>query len=296
MRAVAAFSPPAEYKKDFLPKITASVKSAAPAAAKIKGEIMKAYIKDSAALLKKNLSGAVVAVCVPLIAAAAVKAAELALFYYFFPKFQSDLKTLLILLFSLILSAVLVYPLNFGKKLSFYARCFHRGGEPSEVFSCYCSVRAFFLSLFTVAVKKLCILLVSAVTMIPCIWWATRLFYANAPSYLLAAALGLSVAAAFICLTVRYSLFLTEYIAAETGKNPFYCLYMSYRRMKRRRTRLFRLRLRFLPLFLLGLLILPLLYTAPLYSQATALFAKDVIFCTPIYPRAASADTETECA
>lgn len=242
-------------------------------------------------LLKNNLCAAILCVILPFIMYMLIKAAEYAVRRYFYPHYQAHFKDIIILLCIIMLHFVLIYPLAFAKKLCFYNNCEQKSIPLCGVFCCYGSLRSFFLAAFTVLCKKIITFILCQIMIIPTFWAVRLTFIKTCAVYWQIAAVFSAIAAIYLSAVIIYSLFLTEYIAVNTGKNPFYSAFMSIKLMRKNRSKLLLLQLKFIPHWLLCLLIVPILYVLPLYEQTTALFAHDIIYSSPCFFQASSADT-----
>lgn len=248
-------------------------------------------IKNAKNLLKSNLCAAILCLILPLIMYLSVKFAEYVIRRYFFPHYQSDIREIIILIFVILLHFFLLYPLIFANKLCYYNNCAQKRIPLFGVFYCYGSLSSFWISAATVFLKNIVTFLLCGIIILPT-FWAVRLTFINGYQiYMQITAVMLAIAALYLSAVIIYSLFLTEYIAVQTGRNPFYCIFTSIRLMRKNRSKLLLLKLKLIPYWLLCLGIIPLFYVLPLYNQTTALFAYDIIFYSPCFSRASSADT-----
>lgn len=248
-------------------------------------------IKYAKKLLKNNLCAAILCVITPFIMYMLIKAAEYAVRRYFYPHYQAAVREIIILLCIITLHFVLVYPLVFAKKLCFYNNCGRKSISLCGVFCCYSTFSAFCLAAFTVLCKKIITFILCGIMIIPTFWAVRLTFIKNYAVYWQIAAVLTAIAAVFMSAVVVYSLFLTEYIAVHTGKNPFYSAFMSMKLMRKNRSKLLMIKLKLIPYWLLCLFIIPIIYVLPLYEQTTALFAHDIIYSSPYFSQASSADT-----
>lgn len=248
-------------------------------------------IKYAKKLLKNNLCAAILCVILPFIMYMLIKAAEYAVRRYFYPHYQVASREILILICIITLHFVLLYPLTFAKKLCFYNNCEQKSIPLCGVFCCYGSLRSFCLAAFTVLCKKIITFILCGIMIIPTFWAVRITFNNNCAVYWQIAAVFSAIAAIYLSAVIVYSLFLTEYIAVNTGKNPFYSAFMSIKLMRKNRSKLLMIKLKLIPYWLLCLFIIPILYVLPLYEQTTALFAHDIIYSSPCFFQASSADT-----
>lgn len=247
-------------------------------------------IKYAKNLLKGNLCAAVMCVILPVIMYLTVKFAEQIIRRYFFPLYQADIREIIILLVAILLHFMLMYPLIFAKKLCFYANCTKKRIPLFGVFCCYGSLRSFCLAALTVLLKNTVTFLLCGIMILPSFWAVRLALLGGFDVCLQIAAVLLAISAVYFSAVIIYSLFLTEYIAVQTGKNPFYCMLMSIRLMRKNRSKLLLLKLKLLPYLLMCLGVIPIFYVLPLYSQTTALFAHDIIFYSPLFVPASSTD------
>ena len=256
---------------------------------------MKNIKKSAGIILKNNWSSAIIAVIVPCVFMLITTGFELIIRRFFYPFYLAKSREYLILLTSLILFAIFVYPLKIGKKYCFYQNITTRKIESGDVFYCYSDLKIFLLSTTTVLVKNAVKIIFFLITVSPVLSLLKISFEKNFAAYyqiMIALSLG---AVLFFNIVLSYSLFLTEYIMIKTHKNPFYSVVLSVKKMRKHRCRLLTFQLKFIPCFLSCIAVFPILYAAPLYSQSAALFANDIICgdcpCSPTYPLVSSADT-----
>ncbi|MGN0114488.1 MAG: hypothetical protein ACI396_04115 [Acutalibacteraceae bacterium] len=243
-------------------------------------------IKYAKKLLKNNLCAAILCVITPFIMYMVIKSAEYAVRRYFYPHYHAAVREIIILLCIITLHFVLIYPLKFAKKLCFYNNCEQKSIPLCGAFSCYGSNHSFFLAAFTVLCKKIITFILCGIMIIPTFWVVQLTFIKNFAVYWQIAAVIIAIAAVFMSAVIVYSLFLTEYIAVQTGKNPFYSAFMSMKLMRKNRSKLLLLQLKLVPYWLLCLCIIPIIYVLPLYEQTTALFAHDIIYSSPCFSQA----------
>lgn len=247
-------------------------------------------IKHAKNLIKGNLCAAVICVTVPYTLYLLIKFAEYAIRLFFFPHYQTDLREIIILLFIILIHFILLYPLVFAKKLCFYNNCTAKRIPMCGIFVCYSAFSQFWHAAFTILIKKAVTFLLCGIMIIPSFWLIRLTFSGDFSVYWQIAAVLSAIAAIYLSAVIVYSLFLTEYIAVQTGKNPFYSMFASIRLMRKNRARLLMIKLKLIPYALLCVFIVPILYVLPLYEQTTALFANEIIFYSPALIPSSSED------
>lgn len=244
---------------------------------------MKHLQKRARIKLRGNLCSSIFAIVMPALSSAVILLCDLFIFKRFLPFFNSPIKTLAILGFLLILRFVFYYPLCFGAKRCFYQNCTSGKISMRDVFFCYSSAKAFWLSAFCIALKKFLLFAVAFITVFPLFWLMRTSFLLMFSAHLQIACCFAFVVGVIAFSAVALSLFLTEYIVVATGKNPLWAAVKSVLYMHRKREELVLILLKFTPLFLCSIFVFPLFYILPLFYQSVALFANDIIFYSPLY-------------
>lgn len=247
-------------------------------------------IRHAKNLIKGNLCASILCFTAPWIMYLLVKAAEYIIRMFFYPYYHALIRETVILLCILLMHFVLIYPLRFAKKLCFYQNCTEKHIPLFGVFGCYGSFTSFLLAASTVLIKKAVTFILCGIMTIPTFWLVRFTFIQNYAAYVQTAAVLLALTAVYFSAVIVYSLFLTEYIAVQSGKNPFYSIVTSIKLMRKNRSKLLLLQLKFIPYMLMCIALIPIFYVLPLYEQTTALFAHEIIFFSPALIPSSSAD------